>query len=87
LHSSQVVIVAPGSAPVPPQVAQASFIVNVTGTLPPTAAVRNGTVTETSTGSVPSFSSVRRPFPKIDEKMSPSPNEPKSPRSCSSCCG
>ena len=45
LHSSQVVTLAPGAAPLPPQVEQASVTGKVTGTLPPIIATRNGTST------------------------------------------
>ncbi len=84
LHSSQVVIVAPGAAPLPPQVGQASVIESISGILPPTAAVRNGTSTVTSTCAGRDAASSPRRFPKIDEKMSPSPNDPMSPKSISS---
>src|SRR5690606_26213547 len=81
LHSGQVVSLEPGLAPVPPQVAQASVIVSATGTLPPVAAVRNGTLTTTSACSGRDGASSLRRLPKIDEKMSPRPNEPTSPKS------
>src|SRR5215207_8149801 len=42
LHSSQVTSLAPGAAPVPWQVPHSSFRSSSTGTLPPSAAVRNG---------------------------------------------
>src|SRR5512135_879041 len=42
LHSGQVEIVAPGAAPLPPQVGQTSVIGMVIGILPPSAAMRNG---------------------------------------------
>ena len=48
-HSGQVLTLAPGAAPLPLQVGQDSVTGSVTGTLPPRAAVRNGTSTTAST--------------------------------------
>src|SRR6266704_1956702 len=42
LNSGQVEIVAPGAAPLPPQVGHTAGRVSVMGTLPPSAATRNG---------------------------------------------
>src|SRR5439155_13824878 len=81
-HSGQVENVAPGAPPEPPHVGQTSGSVSVTGTLPPSAATRNGIEIAVS---ISSSSSSRPPVPrrpKIDENRSPSPpNEPRSDRS------
>ena len=78
LHSGQVEIVAPGAAPRPLHVGHTSGSVSVIGILPPSAAVRNGIGTITST--VSSSSSFR--LPKMELKRSPRPpNEPRSERS------
>src|SRR3989454_147103 len=82
LHSGQTEMVAPGAAPSPPHVGHTAAIGSVTGTLPPSAATRNGMETVASTSS--SACSIRPPprFPKIEENRSPSPpNEPRSDRS------
>src|SRR5437879_230790 len=42
LHSGQTEMVAPGAAPSPPHVGHTAAIGSVTGTLPPSAATRNG---------------------------------------------
>src|SRR5207247_3481081 len=47
-HSGQVENVAPGAPPLPPQVGHTSGIRSVTGTLPPSAATRNGIETVVS---------------------------------------
>ena len=73
----QVDQVAPGAPPLPLQVGHDSVTGKVTGTLPPSIATRNGTSTTASRVS-PRVSS-RRPRPKIEEKISPSP--PRSPKS------
>src|SRR5439155_5559461 len=44
LHSGQVEMVAPGAAPLPLHVGHTAAIANVMGSLPPSAATRNGTV-------------------------------------------
>src|SRR5687768_18370512 len=49
LHSGQVFSVAPGAAPEPWHVGHSSFTSSCTGTLPPSAAVRNGTEDRKST--------------------------------------
>src|SRR2546428_4283226 len=81
-HSEQVENVAPGAPPEPPHVGQTSGSVRVTGTLPPSAATRNGIEIAVS---ISSSSSSRAPVPrrpKIDENRSPNPpNEPRSERS------
>src|SRR5947208_5415069 len=81
-HSGQVENVAPGAPPEPPHVGQTSGSVSVTGTLPSSAATRNGIEIAVS---ISSSSSSRVPVPrrpKIDENRSPSPpNEPRSERS------
>src|SRR5438309_11493785 len=81
-HSGQVENVAPGAPPEPPHVEQTSGSVSVTGTLPPSAATRNGIEIAVS---ISSSSSSRAPVPrrpKIDENRSPNPpNEPRSERS------
>ena len=82
LHSGQVSSDAPGAAPLPLQVSHGSVTGSVTGTLPPSAATRNGTSTTASR--VSPRGSSRRPLPKIDEKMSPRPKLPRSPNSMSS---
>src|SRR5439155_896548 len=83
-HSGHVETVAPGAAPLPLQVGQTSAIGSVTGTLPPSAATRNGIETVVSISSSSSKRSApdvpRRP--KMVENRSPSPpNEPRSERS------
>src|SRR5437762_4054620 len=83
-HSGHVDSVAPGAAPLPLQVGHTSAIGNVTGTLPPRAATRNGIVTVVS---ISSSSSARPPpsaprRPKMLENTSPNPpNAPRSERS------
>src|SRR5437667_7649421 len=81
-HSGQVEDLAPGAPPEPPHVGPTSGAVTVTGTLPPSAATRNGIEIAVS---ISSSSSSRAPVPrrpKIDENRSPSPpNEPRSERS------
>src|SRR5882762_10864131 len=51
LHSGHVLTVAPFAAPLPPHVGQTSGIESVIGTVPPSAAVRNGIVTSVSVSS------------------------------------
>src|SRR5438093_1275746 len=79
LHSGHVLIVAPGAAPLPPQVGQTSGIGRVIGIFPPSAATLNGIETVTSITSSASSSSRVPRRPKMDENRSPSP--PKDPRS------
>src|SRR5712691_12750265 len=78
LHSGHVLIVAPGAAPLPPQVGHTSGIGRVIGTFPPSAATLNGIETVTSIASSASSSGALR-RPKMVEKRSPRP--PKEPRS------
>src|SRR2546430_10305031 len=59
LHSGQTEMVAPGAAPSPPHVGHTAAIGSVTGTLPPSAATRNGIETVASTSS--SACSIRPP--------------------------
>src|SRR5438445_10375157 len=85
-HSGQVENVAPGAPPLPPQVGHTCGIRSVTGTLPPSAATRNGieTVVSISSSSRDAAPPAAPPHrrPKIDENRSPSPpNEPRSERS------
>jgi hypothetical protein len=88
LHSLQVVSVAPGAAPLPPHVPHASVTGTAMGTLPPSAATRNGIETTVSTLSPRSGPPLRlaEPPPKMDENRSPSPPRPpeRSPKSISS---
>src|SRR5882762_9282780 len=51
LHSGHVLMVAPFAAPVPLHVGQTSGITSVIGTVPPSAATRNGIVISVSTSS------------------------------------
>src|SRR5690242_6122325 len=82
LHSGQVEKVVPGAPPEPLHVGHTSGSVSVTGTLPPSAATRNGTDTEVSISSSSSECASAPRRPKIDEKRSPSPpNEPRSEKS------
>src|SRR2546427_9148208 len=72
-HSGQTEMVAPGAAPSPPHVGHTAAIGSVTGTLPPSAATRNGMETVASTSS--SACSIRPapPLPKIEENKAPHP--------------
>src|ERR1044072_1358998 len=73
LHSGQVLIVAPLAPPLPPHVGHTSGIASVIGTVPPSAAVRNGIVTSVSVSSAAAPALPRPRRPKIDQKMSPRP--------------
>src|SRR5688572_9014546 len=87
LHSGHVFIVAPGAAPEPWHVGHSSFTSSCTGTLPPSAATRNGMVSVASIDWPRSGPACRprafaAPPPNIELKRSPSP--PRPPMSTSS---
>src|SRR5256886_17037089 len=80
-HSGQVENVAPGAPPDPPHVGQTSGRVSVTGTLPPSAATRNGIEIAVSISASSSTGPPAPRRPTIDENRSPSPpNDPRSDR-------
>src|SRR5690242_11942458 len=82
LHSGHVENVVPGAPPEPLQVGHTSGSVSVTGTLPPSAATRNGIDIAVSISSSSSSGAPAPRRPKIDENRSPKPpNDPRSDRS------